>query len=74
MGQPGVGVSPEDSGARRGSGLRKKAKEFSPRVWDGGGGCGAWGQQRWGDEGSGYLEDAVHLAHVDHEAVGAGDV
>lgn len=35
-----------------------------------------WGFQsrpRW-RQGQQYLEDPVHLAHVDHEAVGAGDV
>lgn len=30
--------------------------------------------QRQGAQRSEYLEDAVHLAHVDHEAVSAGDV
>lgn len=34
----------------------------------------AAGQQRWGAEVSEYLENLVHLAHVDHEAISAGDV
>ena len=39
----------------------------SGMVWHGVG-------QRQGAQRSEYLEDAVHLAHVDHEAVSAGDV
>ena len=53
-------------------GMRHEGKGASTSTLESGKWHGV--QQRQRAQSSEYLEDAVHLAHVDHEAVSAGDV